>query len=269
MVVINQPRALGKMAIDECMRADPNGYTLCQANWGHVVALAADSAATGESPPYDPGRRLVPIGLMAEAQYVLITNEATAKTFPEFVAYARANPGKLTFAVQGPFPILVAGILRSVLGIDMVEIPYIGPSGDARAMADLVAGHIQAKVSEVASMRSFLGKGRVSLLGVFAGKGRSPFFPELPTLTELGAPQFELLQAWTALWAPPGTPPEIVGKLNAALVKALNDPEVEAAFQNLGIVPRSGTPEDLAELRKSIPALAELIKKHNIRIFGK
>ncbi|MDP3645489.1 MAG: tripartite tricarboxylate transporter substrate binding protein [bacterium] len=270
IVVVNRPGALGKIALDECMRARSDGYTICQANWGHMGALVADSIASGDSPTYDPGRYLIPIGQMAEAQYVLVANkEIPATTFAEFVAYARARPRELLFATPSPFSVLVAGILRSVLRVDMIEVPYTGANSDARSTADLVGNHIHIKVGEVHSMKSFSNERKVNLLGVFAGRGRSPSFSNVPSLVELGISEFGLLEAWTALWAPPGTPPEIARKLNSALVEALNDRDVQEAFNNLGVIPRPGTPEELTALRANVPTLADLIRRNNIRIFGR
>jgi tripartite-type tricarboxylate transporter receptor subunit TctC len=266
-LTVNRPKALGTIGLDECAQAEPNGYTICQANYGHIVALAATGPAAGAARPYDVAQRLVPIGEIADTQYVLMTSaDVPARTLSEFIAYARSVPGKLSFATHGPSSVLIEKILESALSVEFVEVPYI-ESNEPQAMNDLLAGRVQVKVGAISTVQSH--RDGVHVLGVFGGEGRSKFFPEVPSMLELGYTGFGVIASWTGLWAPLKTPPEVVQKLNAALVEALKDPEVSKLLNGLGMEPRPGTPEMLQKLHDPVEPLAAFMKQHNIVIFGK
>ena len=269
LIIINRPNALGMLALDECMRSDGDGYTLCQGNFGHMVVLVAASMAAGENPPYDPGKRLAPIGQIAETQYAFVSGPSfPGATFDTIAANVRRGKKAPLFATQGPFAVLAAEILKSVLGIDIVKVAY-GNGGDAQAMNDLVAGNVDLKVGAVLTIKPFLESGKCTVLGVFAGRGRSEQLAYVPTMHELGYSEFDLLSSWSALWTPKTTPDAIIRKLNTALNVALRDPSVQASLENLGVTTRPGPPGQPTELRKVIPPLAEFIREHNIKLFGK
>lgn len=266
-VTVNSSVALGTVGLNECAGAKPDGQILCQANYGHMVALTASSMAEGDRRPYDLWQRLMPVGEIAETQYVLMTDEnVPAGNLDEFIAYARKVPDKLNFATHGPSSVLIARILESVLGVQFQEVPY-GEGGEPQAMNDLLAGRVQVKVGAISTVLPYRDK--LHVLGTFGGVGRSSFFPEVPSMLELGYSGFSIIASWTGLWAPLGTPKGTVDALNAALVEALRDPDVSKRLQYLGMEPRPGAPAQLEELRKPVLPLAEFMREHGLSLLPK
>jgi tripartite-type tricarboxylate transporter receptor subunit TctC len=163
-----------------------------------------------------------------------------ASTAEELIAYAKANPGELTFG-SGSSSSRVAGeMLKTLAGIDMVHVPY---KSNPQAITDLLGGQISLVFADVATTLPQAKAGKVKALGVSSAK-RSPLAPDLPTMAEVGVAGYELT-AWFAAFVPAGTPGPVVDRLNAAFKAALADPQVTQSLLNAGIEPTSSTPEEL------------------------
>jgi tripartite-type tricarboxylate transporter receptor subunit TctC len=180
----------------------------------------------------------------------------------EFIAYARANPGKISMASAGvgTSQHLAMELFKSMAGIDVVHVPY---KGGAPALADLLGGQVQAMFAAVPTAQASIKAGKVRALGVTSLK-RSPQLPQLPTIAETGVPGFDVT-SWYGLCAPAGLPQPIVAKLNADLAKALNAPDIQQRLAEQGIDVTPTTPEQLAEFIKSeVAKWAKVVKQAGI-----
>jgi tripartite-type tricarboxylate transporter receptor subunit TctC len=193
---------------------------------------------------YDALKSFAPVAKLTEGYEVLVVDpDGPAKTVGGLIAYARANPGKLNFgsAGFGNLTHLSGELLKLKTGIDIVHVPY---KGAPEAVAGLLAGQVHMVFGEVAGLLPLVRDGKVRALGV-ASETRNALAPELPTLIEGGLPDFVAL-TFTGIMAPAGTPPAIVGRLNAAINEALAAPEVRTALERIGAEIRTGTPADFA-----------------------
>jgi tripartite-type tricarboxylate transporter receptor subunit TctC len=214
--------------------------------------------------PYDTFRDFAPVTLLATVENALVVNPGVAaKTVPELVALAKANPGKLTFASPGVgSQAHIAGeMLKSMAGIDVVHVPY---KGIAPAMNDLVGGQVSFMFLSMSSALKQVQAGKLRALGVASLK-RSPAAPDLPTVAEQGFPGFEAL-SWYALMAPAGTPPDVIDRIAAESARALRDPAVRERLLGLGANPVGGTTAELGEMLKGEYARwGDFIRKTGIR----
>ena len=235
VIVENRAGASGTIAGAAVARAQPDGYTLL---FGVAANLAAGLAAM-KNPPYDPAKAFTPIIEIARGPYVLLVRaEAPAKTFPEFVAWVKANPGKLNYGSPGLGSVhhLTTGMLLQATGLDMVHVPYRGSpylgllGGDVHAMLETMPGPIP-----------FLQSGKLGALAV-TGPRRSAALPDVPTLAELGVPGIDA-NFWWGIVGPVGMPRAIVDRLNSELRLALADPALQSIFQGWQIERTPGTPE--------------------------
>jgi tripartite-type tricarboxylate transporter receptor subunit TctC len=186
------------------------------------------------------------------------------RSFAEFVAYARARPGRLNFASNGngSSSQLAAVMFDSMAGVDMVHVPYKGLSP---ALADLLSGRVQLMFSSVVAILPHVKAGKLRALAV-TGTRRLPLLPELPTIAESGFPGYEA-GSWYGILAPAGTPRDIVMKLNAELAKALEQPEVKNSLLAEGAEPAGGSPEAFAEhILSEKERLGKLIREAKIRL---
>jgi len=177
---------------------------------------------------------------------LLVRQDFPAKTAQEFIAYAKANPGKITFASQGPGTSshLTAELFMKLTGTKMLHVPY---RGSGPALNDLVAGHVDFIFMELASAYKLHAGGKARILAV-ATDHRIDVVPDVPTLIELGVPGF-LSDTWNAISAPPKTPAAIVLKLNRAVNDILNEAATKARFRELQLSAAGGTPQDMAKLK--------------------
>jgi len=243
-VVDNRAGAGGTLAAGIAARAAPDGYTLFVATVAHTMATSLYKQL-----PYDFEKDFVPITTLASVPNILIVNPSVpAKSVQELVAYAKANPGKLSYgsAGNGSTEHLSAELFKSMTGVDMLHIPY---KGGAPMMADLIGGQIQLAIETSGSATPHIRAGKVRALAVTTAT-RSSAFPELPTLTESGLKGYEVT-TWYAILAPKGTPSEITARLYNAVVKILKTPDMKQRLDQFGGEPGGLTPDQFAGFIKS------------------
>lgn len=257
VVVDNRPGASSNIGVNETIKAAPDGYTFL------VAPISMQTANPFLfKPALNPARDLRPVASLGYAQLYLVTKkDLPVKSATELVAMAKANPGKLSYGSGGPGTQmhLVGELFKQQAGINVVHVPY---KGAAPALQDVLAGQIDYYF-DPASGFGHIKEGRAKLLAV-TGTKRSPFFPEAPTLTELGIKGVELGN-WFGVFAPAGVSPEIMARMTAQLSKALALPEVKQKFAELGAEP---VMQDAQTFSKTIEAetqlLSKLIKDRNL-----
>jgi tripartite-type tricarboxylate transporter receptor subunit TctC len=227
LVVENRPGAGGTLAAKSVAIADPDGYTLLL---GSSAPLAIGPALYG-SAGYDPIRSFVPVALVSDVPYVMVAAiNAPFRTVPELLAYAKANPGKVTFGVpNGAPPHALALSFRGLTGIDAVIVPYRGAS---TLITDMIGGRIHAGFETTSVMFAHLHEGKIRGLA-FIRPHRHPEIPGVPTIGEAGVPDL-VGSSWIGIVAPAGTPPDIVGKLRAHILDALRSSEMLERMKKLG-----------------------------------
>jgi tripartite-type tricarboxylate transporter receptor subunit TctC len=259
-VIENKAGAGGIIATDAVAKAAPDGYTLLLTTPNHTI-----NAALQASLPYDTEKDLAPVSVFAEVPEVLVSHPgAPFATFPEFVAYAKANPGKLNYASAGigTLPHVTMELLLRRTGISVAHIPY---RGAAPAMTDLLAGVVQLKLDTYATSNPQVVAGKLCMLGI-ASRHRSKLMPDIPTIAELGLPDYEGI-LWIAILAPAGTPQAIVDRLAASSAKAARSPDIVERLQRDGVEPVGGTPAELASLiARELLQWRELAKAANIKL---
>ena len=240
IVIENRPGANSIVGADLVAKSAPDGYTVLTV----IAAHAANATLYAGKLPFDAVKSFAPISLAASAPLILtVNNNFPAKDVKELVAYARANPGKISFGSSGvgASAHLTTEMLKQAAGIDMVHVPF---KGTAPALTALLAGDIQMLVDVPSSMMPHARAGKLRALGMFSSK-RIAGAPEVPTLAEAGGPPLEG-STWVLFLAPAGTPREAVNRLSAEVAKILATPEVRARFEQLGIEAVGNTPEQAA-----------------------
>jgi tripartite-type tricarboxylate transporter receptor subunit TctC len=240
IVVESRPGGGGAIGAAAVKQAPPDGHTLFQANSGTHAANASLYATL----PYDPVRDFRPVTLMwSFPQLLAVPADSPARTVDELVALAKSKPGGLSFASQGTGSggHLLGEMFKARTGANMVHIPY---RGAGPAALDLATGRVDFFFVSYSSALSFLQAGKIRPLAVTSPK-RMPTLPDAPTMREAGYAGIEL-DAWFGLVAPAGTPDAVIGKLNAAFVQAVRDPEVGKQMAEQGAEPAGSTPEEFA-----------------------
>lgn len=240
-IIENKSGAGGIVATDAVAKATPDGYTLLITTPNHTI-----NGALQASLPYSTEKDLVPISVIAEVPEVLVSNpKAPFATFAEFVAYAKANPGKLDYASAGigTLPHLSMELLLQRVGIKVTHIPY---RGAAPAMTDLLSNVVQIKLDTYATSNPQVTAGGLRMLAI-ASSRRSKLMPDIPTIAELGLPGYEGI-LWIGIMAPAGTPQAIIDKLVAASAKAARDPGVVERLTRDGVDLVGGTPAEFSAL---------------------
>jgi tripartite-type tricarboxylate transporter receptor subunit TctC len=225
-VVENRTGAAGNIATEAALSSAPDGYTLLT-----CLSANAINASLYKNLKFDFLRDTTPVAGLISLPMVLLVNPAfPAKTFPEFIAYAKAHPGKINMASPGVgTPMHVAAeLIKLSAGVDMTHVPYRGPAG---AFADLLAGRVQAFIITITAAIGFIRSGQLRALAV-TGATRSAVLPDVPTVAEF-LPGFEAT-AWDGTCAPKGTPADVIDKLNAAIGAGLADPQIKAKIKDLG-----------------------------------
>ncbi len=236
LVIENRPGAGGNIGVGAVARAAPDGYTLGVAAAG---ALAVD-IHLNRAMTFDPQKDLAPITLLAVIPFVLAGSPDAPKSVAEVIALAKTDPGKLSIghAGNGTAQHLSAALFAQQAG---VTIPVIAYRGSAPAANDLLGGHIPLAVIDIPSSLELIRSGKLRALGVTSST-RLATLPDVPTLAEAGLKGYESV-GWFGLVAPSATPPEIVARLNAAFVKAMQKPALVAQFRSLGVELMPTTPE--------------------------
>jgi tripartite-type tricarboxylate transporter receptor subunit TctC len=255
IVVENRGGANGNIAAEAVSKADPDGTTLL-----YNTSSIAISRALYRKLAYDVLQDLAPVALTAATPLALVVNPAMPPRDPAgFIAWVRANPGKLSYSSGGVGNIshLVSFLVLRHIGAEAVHVPY---RGTAAALTDTAAGNVQFTADTVVTALPLIQEGRVRAIAVSSAK-RSPLLPEVPSMAEAGLtpPGFDL-GAWQGIMAPARTPPEAVARLNAAVQAALADTDVRARLQAQGAQPTGGTPEDYAAyLRDEVARWARVV----------
>ena len=260
VVVENKPGAGGAIGSDLAAKSAPDGYTL----------LIATSSTHSIGPvlqklPYDPLRDFAPITHVANVPNVLIVSpQLPVNTLAEFIDYAKARPGQLNFASSGVGTIvhLNGELFRMLAGVDLVHVPY---KGTALAIPDLANGSIAMLFDSLASVMPHVKSGKAKPIAVNAQR-RSPLLPEIPTLQEAGMPAFDRY-TWFGMFAPAGTPHEIVARVQSEVVASLRAPDLLERFANVGAEAVGSTPQAFVERIKSDAAKwAEVIRAANVKV---
>ncbi len=237
VIIENKPAASGTVATDQVAKATPDGYSLLMA----FTTLTVNPAVTAKL-PYDTERDLASIALIGKSPLLFIVNpKVPAKSLAEFVALAKANPGKFNYGTPGAASQahLLVALWSGLAGIEMQHIPY---RGGAPAVLGTVAGEVQFTVmSPLASLAQITAGGLRPLAA--GGAERDPHFPDLPTVAESGFAGFEAV-AWVGLFTTAGTSKEIVNRLNAEVNRIIREPAIVAKFDEQGVTPAGGTPAE-------------------------
>jgi tripartite-type tricarboxylate transporter receptor subunit TctC len=244
VVAENRTGSGGIPGTDYVVRSAPDGYTLVMMDPALVI-----NPTLLQSVPFDLFKDLQVVSRVNSSPLVLVVSPSLpAKTYAEFLAYAKANPGKLNFSSAGigTTPHLAGEMFKQQTGVDAVHVPY---RGIGQSYTDMMAGKISFAFSSVAGAVPFTKDDRVRPLAVTSLK-RADVYPDVPTMDEAGLKGFEV-DLWYVLLAPAAVPAPIVAKINEAMVKALALPEVKTAFAKIGAEPVSSTPQEGAAFMKS------------------
>jgi tripartite-type tricarboxylate transporter receptor subunit TctC len=239
-IIENRPGGGNTLGTEAVVRSAPDGYTLLLVN-----AVNAINVTLFPKLNYDFSVDIVPVaGIIRVPLVMQVYPGFPAKTVPEFLAYARANPGKINMgsAGTGSTPHVAGELFKMMAGVDLLHVPY---RGGAAAMTDLMSGQVQVMFEPVAGPLEHLRSGRLRALAVTT-TARSPALPDVPTVAEF-VPGYEA-SSWYGLGVPKGTATEIVDTLNRTVNAALADPKLETRFADLGATVLAGTPADFAKL---------------------
>lgn len=249
IIIENRPGAGGRIGINAVASAAPDGMTVLFTNIGYSILAVVEPKI-----PFDPVKTLTPVTTTSVYGMAVVTaNKVPAKTLPEFIEYAKKNPGKLSYGSAGPGSGSHFGgeLLKVLTGTDLVHVPY---RSNSQAMNDVASGTLELGFE--GAVKPWVDGGKVRLLAV-TGNERDPRFPEIPTVAEAGLPALTVV-AWGGLFLPPGASPALVERFNKAANQALADPSVRRHMAVMGQTPQGGTPEqfiqrirtDLALFRK-------------------
>jgi tripartite-type tricarboxylate transporter receptor subunit TctC len=244
-VVENRAGAGGNIGADAVAKAAPDGYTLLVSTNG-VFAI---NKSLYKNMPFDPDKELAPISLLATAPQMLVVKPALGvSSFKDFLAYARGNPGKLSYGSVGAGSAshLTMALLKSAAGVSLVHVPY---KGFPPAVTDMLAGNIDTMFAIIPGVLQHVKAGKMTGLAVTALK-RSALAPDVPSVAELGYPQLESL-AWIGLAAPAGTPQDVIDRLSAETTRGMQAPEVRDLLGKAGFDVVAGSPQAFARWIRS------------------
>ncbi|WP_367848370.1 Bug family tripartite tricarboxylate transporter substrate binding protein [Rhodoferax sp. WC2427] len=242
VVVDNKGGAAGMIGAEFVSKAKPDGYTLLMGN----IGTQAINPALYKKMPYDPDRAFEPVSLVAELPLVMLLNpQVPAKTAKEFITYAKAQPGKLSYSSSGAGGSmhLAAEMFKSGTGTFVLHVPY---RGGGPAIADLIAGHVQLTFATVLESSGHIKSGSLRALAV-TGDKRVPALPDVPTLAEAALPGFNSI-SWIGILAPGGTPKDVVDKISADVREVLAADDTQRRLTELGALPKGTTPAQFQQL---------------------
>jgi len=261
VVIENKPGAGGGVGAEFTAKAAPDGYTIM----GGTISTHAINASLYKNLPYDPVKDFVAITLIARVPNMLVINPAVpAKDVKELIALLKASPNKYSFASSGngTSQHLSGELFKAMSGTDMQHIPY---KGSPPALQDVMGGQVTMTFDNITTAWPLAKAGKLRALAVTTAK-RSSIAPDVPTLAESGLPGFEV-GSWQGVFAPAGTPPEIVRRLNAEIVKALNLPDVREKLSGLGAEIVADSPEEFSALVKAeVVKWADVVKKSGAKV---
>jgi tripartite-type tricarboxylate transporter receptor subunit TctC len=257
-VIENRPGAGGNIATEAVVRASPDGYTLL-----YVTTANASNATLYDKLNFNFVRDIAPIATIVSFPYIMVVNPSVpAKTLPEFIAYAKANPGKINMASPGigSTPHVNGELFKVMTGTNIVHVPY---RSLAAVMTDLLSGQVQLYFGTTASSLEYVRTGKLRALGVTIER-RLDVLPEIPSVAEF-VPGYEA-SSWFGICAPRNTPVEIVDKLNKEINAGLSDPKIKARFVDMGGAAVPGSPAEFSKLiADETEKWAKVIRAANIK----
>jgi tripartite-type tricarboxylate transporter receptor subunit TctC len=260
VVIENKPGAGGNLGADAVARAAPDGHTIVIASSQVTMNPFLEMKV-----PFKIERDFEPIGQVAAVPMLLVVNvDQPYRTLPEFIAHARAHPGKLSYSSPGNgTPQHLAGeVFAKLVKTELLHVPY---RGTGPSISDLIAGQVQVSFATFASVAPHVQAGKLRALGV-AGQKRTPLMPELPTFGDAGVKNYDA-SLWYSLLAPARTPKAVVDKLNEALLAALKDPAVARQLEQQGFEVQGSSPAELkAFIAKELARWERVIKDNNIKV---
>jgi tripartite-type tricarboxylate transporter receptor subunit TctC len=259
VIVDNRPGAGTTTGMKAAAMAEPDGYTLLFQSSSLVVA-----PAMYRNLDYDPLKAFIPVANVASSHWVTVVPPSLpVRTVPEFIAYAKANPGKLNFGFgQGTAPQLVGEWLKVTNKLEIGSVPY---RGGMQAVTDMLGGTIHLNIGTASTLVPLIQEGKLRAISVW-GPTRFPELPDVPTMMESGFPGLSLY-FWSGLWVPAGTPAAIVSRLNAETNAALRSPEMKASMDKLGIEATIGSPQDFAAfIADEAPKWARIVEASGVKV---
>ncbi|MGZ3320585.1 MAG: Bug family tripartite tricarboxylate transporter substrate binding protein [Xanthobacteraceae bacterium] len=257
VVIDYKPGANGAIAAGAVARATPDGYTI------FMTTVSTHSANPNllKSIPYDPVRDFAPLSRVGNLPFMLVVDPKMAATsVPEFVAYVKANPGRLSYASTNAVGLLAGATLKRMADLDLVHVPY---RSSPQALNDVMTGRVAMMFVDFALGWPQAKAGNVRALAVTT-KERSALLPDIPSMTEAGLPAFDLIP-WNAIFAPANTPRPIVQRLNAELRRIISDPKVKERLAGLGFDAFASTPEELdAFVREDLAKWTKWVREAGI-----
>ena len=259
VVVENRTGATGNIGADLVAKSPPDGHTILLT----ATSFGTNSALT-RSLPFDPVASFAPVGLVAtSALAVIVSAQVPAGSMREFIELAKRQPGKLHYGSPGSGGVqhLAMELLKLETAIDVVHVPYKGLGG---AMSDAIAGHVQVLIAALQSVAPHVHSGRLRMLAVMSAE-RAPAFPNVPTLREQGLSELEV-ETWYAAFAPAGTPPRVVTRINSDINGLLEDPLMKNFLEKQGMSAAGGTPQQMAELlRRELARWSRVVQAAGIK----
>lgn len=244
-VVDNKPGANSLIGAEIVANAAPDGYTFLTV----IAAHAANKTLYAGKLKFDPVKGFAPVSLVGVAPLIItVTNDLPVKNVGELIAYAKKNPGKISFGSSGVGAAahLTSEMMKQVAGIDMVHVPY---KGTAPALADLASGNIQMLIDAPIGVMAQVRAGKIRALAMLS-KNRVPGVEEVPTIVESGGPPIES-STWVMFLAPAGTPKEIVDKMSAEVSRAVKDESLRKRLAEQAVIPVGATPEETGKFLQS------------------
>lgn len=259
-VVENRPGAGGNIGTEMAVGQPADGYTLVE-----IITANTINATLYPNLKFDLTKDFTPVALAAEMPLILVVHPSVpAKNVKELIAYAKANPGKLNYASagNGTGGHVAAELFKTMAGVDIQHVPY---KGATPAVTDVIGGRCEIFFDGMPSALQHVQAGRLRVLAITSSK-RSGTIPDVPTVAESGLPGFDV-NLWLGFMAPAGTPPDVVGKLNAAVNEAVQSPGVRERFAKMGLEPAPRTPEQFGALIKSeIARWSSIIRKSGAKV---
>ena len=257
VVLDYKPGANGAIAATAVARAAPDGYTI------FMTTVSTHSANPNllRSIPYDPVRDFSALSRVGNLPFMLVIDpKITATSVPEFIAYVKANPGRLSYASTNAIGLVAGATLKRMAGLDLVHVPY---RSSPQAINDVMTGRLAMMFVDFALGSPQAKAGNVRALAVTT-KERSPLLPDIPSMTEAGLPSFDLIP-WNAIFAPANTPKPVVERLNGELRRIITDPTVKERLAGIGFDAFSSTPGELAAfVREDLAKWTRWVKEAGI-----
>jgi tripartite-type tricarboxylate transporter receptor subunit TctC len=257
VLVENRPGANGIIGTEAALKSPPDGHTVVMVVGAHVV-----NAVLQAKMPFDPINDAAAVSLVATSPWVIgLYPGVPAQNLREFIAYAKANPGKLRFGSSESSSRLAGEQFKQAADVDLVHVPY---KGGAQIVQDMLGGHVETGFTSVLTYLPHYKSGRLRILAV-AGKLRAPAMPDVPTAAEAGLPGYETY-VWYGMYAPRATPRELIGAIHKEIARIVALPETRERLTQLGADPVASSPEEFAAFtRAEHEKFAKIVKQAGIQ----